>query len=117
MTQDTPTAPRSSPSERAAASTGRLNRYVPRGLLEHLASSPEQTVRSDDGTMVCCFSPKKSRNDCRICAEVMMLSRGMGFQPMSHRQDADATLISKWKYRRPTVILHTADEPECIDDG
>ena len=26
----------------------------------------------DDGTMVCCFSRKKSRNDCRICAEVMM---------------------------------------------
>jgi hypothetical protein len=26
----------------------------------------------DDGTMVCFFSRKKSRNDCRICAEVMM---------------------------------------------
>jgi mannose-6-phosphate isomerase-like protein (cupin superfamily) len=25
----------------------------------------------DDGTMVCCFSRKKSRNDCRICAEVI----------------------------------------------
>ena len=25
----------------------------------------------DDGTMVCCFSRKKSRNDCRICADVM----------------------------------------------
>src|SRR5437870_7050111 len=24
-----------------------------------------------DGTMVCCFSRKKSRNDWRICAEVM----------------------------------------------
>ena len=26
----------------------------------------------DDGTMVCCFSRKKSRNDCRISADVMM---------------------------------------------
>src|SRR5437867_5321841 len=25
----------------------------------------------DDGTMVCCFSRKKSRKDCRICAEVI----------------------------------------------
>ncbi len=25
----------------------------------------------DDGTMVCFFSRKKSRNDCRICAEVI----------------------------------------------
>src|SRR6266576_811431 len=25
----------------------------------------------DDGTIVCCFSRKKSRNDCRICVEVM----------------------------------------------
>ena len=25
----------------------------------------------DDGTMVCCFSRKKSRNDCRISADVM----------------------------------------------
>src|SRR5436309_14940740 len=28
--------------------------------------------RDEDGTMVCCFSRKKSRKDCRICAEVMM---------------------------------------------
>src|SRR6266704_90392 len=26
----------------------------------------------EEGTMVCSFSRKKSRNDCRICAEVMM---------------------------------------------
>src|SRR4029077_8971942 len=25
----------------------------------------------EDGTIVCCFSRKKSRNDCRICAEVI----------------------------------------------
>ena len=33
----------------------------------------ESGSRDDDGTMVCCFSRKKSRNDCLICAEVMML--------------------------------------------
>src|SRR5436305_14284419 len=27
--------------------------------------------RDDEGTIVCFFSRKKSRNDCRICAEVM----------------------------------------------
>src|SRR5438552_16613103 len=26
---------------------------------------------NDEGTIVCCFSRKKSRNDCRICAEVI----------------------------------------------
>src|SRR5260370_10191554 len=26
----------------------------------------------DEGTMLCCFSRKKSRNDCRIFAEVML---------------------------------------------
>src|SRR5215475_787256 len=30
----------------------------------------------DDGTMVCCFSRKKSRNDCRISADVM-IERGI----------------------------------------
>src|SRR6266480_6648121 len=39
-------------------------------------------MSDDDGTMVCCFSRKKSRNDCRICAEVInpklsATSRGM----------------------------------------
>ena len=28
----------------------------------------------DDGTIVCCFSRKKSRNDCLICAEVIVLT-------------------------------------------
>src|SRR5438874_739865 len=28
--------------------------------------------KGEEGTMVCCFSRKKSRKDCRICAEVMM---------------------------------------------
>src|SRR5579862_8650527 len=32
-----------------------------------------ESGRSDeDGTMVCCFDLKKSRNDCRICDEVIM---------------------------------------------
>jgi class 3 adenylate cyclase len=52
MTQDAPAAPRPLPSEPAATHTGRLNRYVPRALLEHLLVTPEQTVRSEDGTMV-----------------------------------------------------------------
>jgi hypothetical protein len=28
----------------------------------------------DEGTMVCFFSRKKSRNDCLICAEVILLT-------------------------------------------
>ena len=28
----------------------------------------------DEGTIVCCFSRKKSRNVCRICAEVIVLT-------------------------------------------
>jgi len=52
MTQDAPAAPRPSSSEPAGAHTGRLNRYVPRALLEHLVATPEQAVRSEDGTMV-----------------------------------------------------------------
>ena len=51
MTQDAPAAP-GSPSEPARAQTGRFNRYVPRALLEHLADTPEKTVRSEDGTML-----------------------------------------------------------------
>src|SRR5439155_399548 len=29
-------------------------------------------MSEDDGTMVCCFDLKKSRNDWRICADVIM---------------------------------------------
>ena len=52
MTQDAPAAPSASPSEPAGPPTGRLNRYVPRALLEHLVDAPEEIVRSEDGTMV-----------------------------------------------------------------
>ena len=52
MIQDAPAAPRPLPGEPADAHTGRLNRYVPRALLEHLVETPEMTVRSEDGTMV-----------------------------------------------------------------
>src|ERR1700722_16030628 len=50
MTQDAPAAPRPVPSEPGETHTGRLNRYVPRALLEHLAETPERSVRSEDGT-------------------------------------------------------------------
>jgi hypothetical protein len=29
-------------------------------------------MSDEDGTMVCCFDLKKSRNDCRICADVII---------------------------------------------
>src|SRR5579885_3493403 len=32
----------------------------------------ESGMRLEDGTMVCCFDLKKSRNDWRICADVIM---------------------------------------------
>jgi hypothetical protein len=32
----------------------------------------ESGRRLEDGTIVCCFDLKKSRNDCRICADVIM---------------------------------------------
>jgi 4-amino-4-deoxy-L-arabinose transferase-like glycosyltransferase len=43
----------------------------------------------DDGTIVCCFSRKKSRNDCRISAEVMVLL----LKVLEHRE------CSKWNIR------------------
>src|SRR6202140_2381663 len=53
----------------------------------------------DDGTMVCCFSRKKSRNDCRICAEVMMsILCGSPQFPKRAR-------ISKWKCVRLAVLV------------
>src|SRR5580765_5255018 len=51
----------------------------------------ESGKSDDEGTMVCFFSRKKSRNDWRISK--LVISRGMGFQPMIHRQDADATSL------------------------
>jgi hypothetical protein len=33
-------------------------------------------MRLEDGTMVCCFDLKKSRNDWRICELVIILKRG-----------------------------------------
>src|SRR6185437_11793699 len=36
----------------------------------------ESGMRLDEGTMVCCFDLKKSRNDWRICADVIMSSNG-----------------------------------------
>src|SRR5882724_4703463 len=32
----------------------------------------ESGMRLEDGTMVCCFDLKKSRNDWRICADVII---------------------------------------------
>jgi len=31
----------------------------------------ESGISEDDGTMVCCFDLKKSRNDWRICVDVI----------------------------------------------
>src|SRR5215475_15282860 len=36
----------------------------------------ESGMRLDEGTMVCCFDLKKSRNDWRICADVIMKMPG-----------------------------------------
>jgi hypothetical protein len=35
----------------------------------------ESGMRLDEGTMVCCFDLKKSRNDWRICADVIIGER------------------------------------------
>jgi len=32
----------------------------------------ELGMRLEDGTMVCCFDLKKSRNDCRISDEIIL---------------------------------------------
>src|SRR5437763_17073639 len=45
------------------------NWFIPALVKSKLGASGRS---DDDGTMECCFSRKKSRNDCRICAEVMM---------------------------------------------
>jgi len=36
----------------------------------------ESGMRLEDGTMECCFDLKKSRNDCLICADVIIFERG-----------------------------------------
>src|SRR5437016_13910306 len=45
------------------------NWFMPALVKRRLGASGK---RDDDGTMVCFFSRKKSRNDCRIWTEVMM---------------------------------------------
>src|SRR5215510_5342223 len=43
----------------------------------------ESGMRLEDGTMVCCFDLKKSRNDWRICELVIMSCAGRdGFHPV-----------------------------------
>src|SRR3979411_157091 len=46
------------------------NWFMPAFVKSRLGESGRS---DDDGTIVCFFSRKKSRNDCRICAEVIML--------------------------------------------
>src|SRR5881396_1649015 len=45
------------------------NWFIPALVKSRLGASGSS---DDDGTMVCCFSRKKSRKDCRISAEVMV---------------------------------------------
>src|SRR5437762_8914827 len=66
------------------------NWFIPALVNSRLGESGSS---DDDGTMVCCFSRKKSRKDWRSCADVMRC--GMGFHPMIHRQDADATPVDQ----------------------
>src|SRR5437899_8899907 len=40
----------------------------------------------DDGTMVCFLSRKKSRNDCRISAEVIVITNKHEFQGTRNRK-------------------------------
>src|SRR6476469_8090582 len=44
------------------------NWFIPAFVNSRLGASGS---KGDDGTMVCCFSRKKSRHDCRISADVM----------------------------------------------
>src|SRR5207237_10285266 len=52
----------------------------------------------DDGTMVCCFSRKKSRNDSRISAEVMI----------SHSNWLDAQRKDAQEWRSSVAWLRAA---------
>src|SRR5260370_11568630 len=47
----------------------RTNWFMPAFVKSRFGASGRS---EDDGTMECCFSRKKSRKDCLICAEVMM---------------------------------------------
>src|SRR6266404_4893022 len=74
------------------------NWFMPAFVKRRLGESGR---RDDGGTMVCCFSRKKSRNDCRICAEVMVISLidlTMGKLPKLAQ-------ISKWKWTQALIIL------------
>jgi hypothetical protein len=57
--------------------------------------------RGEDGTIVCFFSRKKSRNDCRISAEVMLTTNKHEVQkirnPQSERRNDYRPSISAGK--------------------
>src|ERR1700731_770604 len=72
------------------------NWFMPALVKRRLGASGKS---DDDGTMVCFFSRKKSRKDCRIWAEVMMsIFCGSPQFPKRAR-------ISKWKCSPLTVIV------------
>ena len=48
-----------------------MNQFVPALVKSRFG---ESGMSEDDGTMVCCFDRKKSRNDWRICVLVMALA-------------------------------------------
>jgi hypothetical protein len=45
-------------------------------------------MRLEDGTMVCCFDLKKSRNDWRICVLVIIVKSNSGRARCPHRAAA-----------------------------
>src|SRR5438105_11459826 len=55
-------------------------------------------MSGDDGTMVCFFSRKKSRNDCRIWAEVMTPEIKRDIQPDA-RTTATQSRATEWARR------------------
>src|SRR5207245_3848872 len=70
------------------------NWFMPALVKSRLGASGKS---GDDGTMVCFFSRKKSRNDCRIWAEVMTTELNATFHRMREllRSQCDGLVASE----------------------
>jgi hypothetical protein len=57
----------------------------------------ESGMSDEDGTMVCCFDLKKSRNDWRICADVIIFEIKKKFSEKLLRGRAEVLALTRAK--------------------
>src|SRR5512137_2524541 len=68
-------------------------------------------MSEDEGTMVCCFDLKKSRNDWRISADVIRkTARSIGNKRSAKRVEVFAPRLSH-EHRRPRAIGRVLPHP------